>query len=341
MDALEFNKLAAGLLVALLLAVGIGKLADLLYAPRLPGHAAAPAPEAGQAATQAAAPIEALPLANRLAMADLAAGEGQFRKCRSCHIAEAGGTNRTGPHLWGIVGDGKARDGDFAYSAALAGLGGSWTFEALDAFLAAPASYAAGTKMTFRGLADAQGRADLVAWLNTRSDSPLTLPEAEALPQIDGEEGEEAPAEDAATADEEAGAEMAAAAAAEPVEDAAAGIRAAIAAASPADGERAARKCKSCHTLERDAAHRVGPNLWDMVANDIAAAQGYRYSSAMAALEGSWSYERLWRYLADPRGEVPGTRMGFRGISDEGELAALIAYLRSLSDAPAPLAAGE
>ena len=78
-----------------------------------------------------------------------------------------------------------------------------------------------------------------------------------------------------------------------------------------------------------------------MVANDIAAAQGYRYSSAMAALEGSWSYERLWRYLADPRGEVPGTRMGFRGIADEGELAALIAYLRSLSDAPAPLAAGE
>ena len=41
---------------------------------------------------------------------------------------------------------------------------------------------------------------------------------------------------------------------------------------------------------------------------------------------------QLTRFLADPSGALPGTTMDFSGISDEQDLDALIAYLRSLSD---------
>jgi cytochrome c len=57
--------------------------------------------------------------------------------------------------------------------------------------------------------------------------------------------------------------------------------------------------------------------------------------------DGHWTYERLFTYLQDPRGEVPGTKMGFRGVRDEGDLAALIAWMRLQADQPEPLEGAE
>jgi len=114
-----------------------------------------------------------------------------------------------------------------------------------------------------------------------------------------------------------------------------------IAAGSVEDGESVARKCKSCHTFDEGGANRVGPNLWNIVDRPIATLADYSYSDAMSAQEGDWTYDRLWTYLMDPRAEVPGTKMAFRGITDEDDLASLILYLRSLSNDPAPLAGAE
>ena len=338
MDSLEFNKLAGGLLVGLLLAVGIGKLGDVLYAPDLPAHAAV---EAGADAHADAGVGDhgeepAVPLASLLAAADLADGESHFRKCKSCHAIAADDARGTGPNLYGIVGDAQARDAAFSYSGALSDLGGAWTFEALDAFLANPKEYARGTKMTFRGLSDAEDRANLIAWINTRSDAPLDLPAVEEPAAEDAMTEEELEARDAAihgdTVDETIAAAEAAA------DGMAGGAGAMIAVASAEAGETVARKCKSCHTFEAGGANRVGPNLWDTVDRDIASIEGYRYSDAMESQEGAWTYDRLWSYLMDPRADIPGTKMGFRGVGDEEDLAALIAYLRTLSNDPAPLA---
>ena len=126
-------------------------------------------------------------------------------------------------------------------------------------------------------------------------------------------------------------------AAADPAAVDAVDVFALIAGASVEDGESVARKCRSCHTFEEGGANRVGPNLWDMVDRDIASVEGFSYSDAMEAQEGVWTYDRLWSYLMDPRADVPGTRMGFRGVGDEEDLAALIAWLRVLSDDPAPI----
>ena len=37
-------------------------------------------------------------------------------------------------------------------------------------------------------------------------------------------------------------------------------------------------------------------------------------------------------YLHDPKGAIPGNKMAFVGVTDNAELADLVAYLRTLSD---------
>jgi cytochrome c len=98
------------------------------------------------------------------------------------------------------------------------------------------------------------------------------------------------------------------------------------------------RLCGSCHTFEQGAANRVGPNLYGVVGEPHAHAQGFNYSPAMAALKDKpWDYESLNAFLHKPAAGVPGTRMAFAGISNNQQRADVIAYLRSLAAEPKPL----
>ena len=114
-----------------------------------------------------------------------------------------------------------------------------------------------------------------------------------------------------------------------------------LATADPAAGATVFRKCVACHTAEQGGANKVGPNLWDVVNRPIASHEGFRYSAAMREFSqgGSvvWDYEHLSGFLQAPRSYVSGTAMAFAGIRNPQEEANLIAYLRSLSDNPAPL----
>lgn len=112
-----------------------------------------------------------------LAAADPASGEKVVKKCTACHTVEQGGANKVGPNLWGILGRDIAGHEGYSYSDALAGTEGDWTYENLDAFLAAPKEWAPGTKMAFAGLKKASDRAELIAFLRTLSDDPVPLPE--------------------------------------------------------------------------------------------------------------------------------------------------------------------
>lgn len=122
-----------------------------------------------------------VPIANLLAAADPAKGEAQFKKCLACHTINKGGANGTGPNLWGVAGAaiGKHAAG-FPYSPALAGHGGNWDWENLNHWIKSPREFAPGTKMTFAGIGKAEDRANLLAWLNTQSDSPMPLPTPQA-----------------------------------------------------------------------------------------------------------------------------------------------------------------
>jgi cytochrome c len=107
--------------------------------------------------------------------------------------------------------------------------------------------------------------------------------------------------------------------------------------ASVEAGERQFRLCIACHPAEKGAPHRVGSNLWNIVGQRKAALPQFNYSAALKAKGGTWSYEELADYLNNPRKFAPGTSMVFVGVADPERLANLIAYLRTLSDNPAPL----
>jgi cytochrome c len=108
--------------------------------------------------------------------------------------------------------------------------------------------------------------------------------------------------------------------------------------ASVEKGTAAAKKCAACHTFEKGGPNRVGPNLFGVLNEPKGQGRGgFNFSAALKAKGGTWTYDDLNKFLASPKGFVPGTAMGFAGIPKDSERADVIAYLRSLSDSPAPL----
>ena len=203
------NTIAGWVLFAGICALGLTVGSSMLFAshnPKKPGYPIEDA-DGGAGGGESA-----VPLPNLLAAADPAKGEAVFAKCAACHTIASGGANGIGPNLFGTMGEeiGHGKHG-FAFSAALAGMGGSWDFEKMNAWLTSPRKFAPGTKMSFAGLSSPEDRANLIVYLNAQG-SNLPLPAAEAAA---------APADGAAPA-ETAAATPAAEGAAAPAADAAA-----------------------------------------------------------------------------------------------------------------------
>ena len=118
-------------------------------------------------------------------------------------------------------------------------------------------------------------------------------------------------------------------------------IGALLASANAENGEKTAKKCAACHSFDKGGANKVGPNLWGVVNRPIAEHEGFSYSAALSEKKGQpWDYDHLNHFLTSPKAYAPGTKMSFAGISKDAERADVIAYLRSLSDDPAPLPGG-
>ena len=91
-----------------------------------------------------------------------------FRKCAPCHSIRPDGSNGIGPKLFGVAGRHIAAGEGYRYSDALYARGGFWNDASLDAFLTSPRAFLPGNKMTFRGIENAQDRADLILFLKSQ-----------------------------------------------------------------------------------------------------------------------------------------------------------------------------
>lgn len=178
MSSLEITKMAMAVLIAGIVAMVAGFVARGTVSPTFPEQNAYVVDLGVEAeAVVEVAVVETPSIGALLAAADAGAGQGLSRACAACHTFDKGGANRIGPGLWDIVNRPLATVDSFNYSSALSEMGGDWSYEALDGFLAAPKEWAPGTKMSYAGMRSADDRADLIAWLRSLSDSPAALPE--------------------------------------------------------------------------------------------------------------------------------------------------------------------
>lgn len=102
--------------------------------------------------------------AEQLEPPSLERGKELWNKCRACHTLEAQGRNLVGPRLYGVFGKKAGSVPDYRYSEVMKKSNVVWTEQTMDAYLAATQDFMPGNKM-YGGLAIAQDRVDLIAWL--------------------------------------------------------------------------------------------------------------------------------------------------------------------------------
>lgn len=102
-----------------------------------------------------------------------------------------------------------------------------------------------------------------------------------------------------------------------------------------AEGEKSFRQCKACHQVGDGAKNRAGPLLNGIVGRAAGVTEGFRYSNDMADAGAAgliWTEDELTPFLIDPKAYMSGTKMTFRGVRDEADIAGLIEYLKSFPE---------
>ncbi|HEU4705012.1 MAG TPA: cytochrome c family protein [Sphingomicrobium sp.] len=112
-----------------------------------------------------------------------------------------------------------------------------------------------------------------------------------------------------------------------------------LAAADAAKGEQVFKKCAACHNADPGGANALGPALYGVMGNPVAGHPGFAYSDALKSKGGSWDWETMSAWLANPKKFAPGTKMTFAGLGKPEDRANVMAFLNSRDGSPLPVPA--
>ena len=110
-----------------------------------------------------------------------------------------------------------------------------------------------------------------------------------------------------------------------------------LAGADPAKGEQVFKKCAACHNAEPGGPNALGPALFGVMGNPVAGHPGFAFSPALKEKGGSWNWETMSEWLANPKKFAPGTKMTFAGLGKPEDRANVMAFLNSRDSSPLPV----
>ena len=174
------NKIIVSILLALILILGINKIADTIYyvnkpeksAYQVAGITTAASNTNSETSSQGESTQDIMALFASTSSTD---GQKIFKKCAACHSISEGGKNKIGPALWGVLGRSAGSVTDYKYSKAMTAYGKNWSFKEMNSFLIKPKDWIKGTKMSFPGLRSAKDRAAVILYMNENTNNPLSL----------------------------------------------------------------------------------------------------------------------------------------------------------------------
>ena len=174
------NKIIVSILFAVILVLGINKIADVIFYVEKPEKTAYQVASVSDTSSTASSEKNSESSDSQNIMALFAStnsteGAKVFKKCAACHSVSKGGANKIGPALWGVLGRQAGSISDYKYSKAMVAHGKAWSFDEMNGFLIKPKDWIKGTKMSFAGLKNAKERAAVILYMNENSDNPLPI----------------------------------------------------------------------------------------------------------------------------------------------------------------------
>ena len=174
------NKIVVSVAFAVILLIGINKIADTIYNVEKPEKSAyqvasSTTVDSTNASETNSENLESESIMGLFASVSATDGAKVFSKCKACHSIAKDGGNKIGPALWGVIGRNAGAVTDYKYSKAMLAHGKKWSFEEMNGFLIKPKEWVQGTKMSYAGLKDAKDRAAVILYMNENSDNPLPV----------------------------------------------------------------------------------------------------------------------------------------------------------------------
>ncbi|MBF0128342.1 MAG: hypothetical protein HQM02_14160 [Magnetococcales bacterium] len=231
-------------------------------------------------------------------------GMDSARACIPCHdLTRERKITRSGPPLWGVVGQPAGATHGFKYSPEfleMAKTGLSWNGETLDLFLKSAHPATPDDNGVFAGIPTDAERAALVGYLKTLQVKQDTMQQ----PLLNQSVRTVVPVFDPDAPELQ--------------------VR---------RGRVVAEQCLACHDLTRDKKNIIGPYLWGVVGRPAGSAEQFTYSRPFLEKvqpDLRWTPHHLDQFLTAPNRFVPDTRMLFAGIPDKQRRTDLIAFLQTL-----------